>query len=257
MGEAIAVTSGKGGVGKSSITLNLGEMLAQRGYKVVLIDMDLGLRNLDVLMGLENRVLYDIKDVMNKKCSLQQALIKDKKQNHLYLLPACKNVQIDVFDPNALSLIVNHLKKDFDFIFLDSAAGMEKGFTYSISCVDKILLVTTLDYTALQDADRIIGILYREQISNIQLIINKVNPKYIEKGISVSLREALSFLSVDLLGVVYEDEDMIRSNNKGFAAVNEKNVIYECFASMASRLEGKRSELPKYRGKSLMQRLFG
>ena len=257
MGEIIAVTSGKGGVGKSSVTLNLGEVLAQKGYKVVLIDMDLGLRNLDVLMGLENRVIYDMKDVILSKCSLQQALIKDKKQENLYLLPACKSVRLESFDPKALEVIIHHLQKEFDYVFLDSAAGLEKGFTYSISYAQRILLVTTLDYTALQDADRVIGLLYQSQHNHIQLIINKINPRYVEKGISVSLKEALSYLSVDLLGIVYEDEEMVRSSNKGFSAVKEKNVLYECFLSMANRLEGKKSELPKYRGKSLMQRIFG
>lgn len=257
MGEAIAITSGKGGVGKSNITLNLGEVLAQKGYKVVLIDMDLGLRNLDVLMGLENRVIYDIRDVIQAHCSLRQALIQDKKEENLYLLPACKSIRIAEFDKEELKQIVDHLKEQFDYILLDSAAGLESGFLYSIACVSKTLLVTTLDYTALQDADRIIGLLFKEQIKDVQLVINKVNPKYVEKGISVSIREALNFLSVDLLGIVYEDEDIIRCNNKGFAAVRERNMIYDCFYSMANRLEGKRCELPKYRGKSFMQRIFG
>lgn len=257
MGEAIAITSGKGGVGKSNVTLNLGEVLAQKGNRVVLIDMDLGLRNLDVLMGLENRVIYDIRDVMNAHCSLRQALIQDKKQENLFLLPACKSIRIEEFDKEELKQLVKHLKEQFDYILLDSAAGLESGFLYSIACVSKTLLVTTLDYTALQDADRIIGLLFKEQIKDVQLVINKVNPRYIEKGISVSIREALNFLSIDLLGIVYEDEDIIRCNNKGFAAVREKSMLHECFDTMANRLEGKRSELPKYKGKSLMQRIFG
>lgn len=257
MGEAIAITSGKGGVGKSSITLNLGEMLAQKGYKVVLIDMDLGLRNLDVMMGLENRVIFDVRDVMNGRCSLKQALIKDKKQEHLYLLPACKNIRMDELNKENLKMIVDYLKNEFDYILMDSAAGLEKGFTYSIFCVDRVLLVSTLDYTSLQDADRVVGILYREQIDKVQLIINKVNPKFVEKGVSVSLKEALSYLSLDLLGIVYEDEEMIRCGNKGFAAIKGNGLMYDCFSTMVQRLEGKSSELPKYRGKSFMQRLFG
>lgn len=256
MNEAIAIISGKGGVGKSSVTLNLGEILAQRGYKVVLIDMDLGLRNLDVLMGLENRVIFDINDVMQAKCSLKQALIKDKKQDNLYLLPACKNVRVENFKQENVERIVAHLKQKFDYVLLDGAAGIEKGFMCSIACVESVLVVTTLDYTALQDADRIIGILCKEQIEKMHLIINKVNPKYVEKGISVSLQEALRFLSIDLLGIVYEDESMLRLSNKGIAAVKEKNIIYDCFYAIANRLEGKVSELPKYRGKSFVQRLF-
>lgn len=257
MGEAIAITSGKGGVGKSSITLNLGEMLSQKGYKVVLIDMDLGLRNLDVMMGLENRVIFDVRDVIQGRCALKQALIKDKKQSQLYLLPASKNVRMDELNKEDLKVVVEYLKNEFDYVLLDSAAGLEKGFLYTIYSVDRVLLVTTLDYTALQDADRVVGILYREQMDKIQLIINKVNPKLIEKGISVSLKEALSFLSIDLLGIVYEDEEMIRSGNKGFAAIKENSLMYDCFRTITQRLEGKTCDLPKYRGKSFMQRLFG
>ena len=257
MKEAIAIISGKGGVGKSSVTLNLGEILAQKGYKVVLIDMDLGLRNLDVLMGLENRVIFDLKDVMQSRCSLKQVLIKDKRQDNLYLLPACKNLRVEDFDATCLEKDVSYLKEEFDYILLDSAAGVERGFLYSIGCVNRVILVTTLDYTALQDADKVIGILCREQMEKMHLVINKVNPKFVEKGISVSLKEALAYLSIDLLGIVYEDEQMLRSSNKGIPAVCEKSVIYDCFLTIANRLEGKHSELPKYRGKSLMQRLFG
>lgn len=258
MGEAIAITSGKGGVGKSNVCLNLGVSLAKKGYKVCMLDMDLGLKNLDVLMGLENRVIYDLSDVMNCGCSLKQAMIKDKRLDNLYLIPACKSIHIEKVKMDDVEKIVTHLKERFDYVLLDSAAGLESGFMNSIVCVDKVIVVATLDYTALQDADRVIGVLMKEGIEDIHLILNKVNPRYIEKGISVSIQEALSFLAINLLGVVYEDEMIIRNNNKGYpAACDDTSMMYECFHVIASRLEGVKASLPKYRGKSFMQRVFG
>lgn len=257
MAEAIAITSGKGGVGKSNICLNLGITLARKGYRVCLIDMDLGLKNLDVLMGLQNRIIYDLNDVMQSHCSLKQAMIKDKREDNLFLLPACKSIHVEKFKAEEVKKVVEHLKESFDYILLDSAAGLEKGFLSSIICVKKVIIATTLDYTALQDADRVIGLLYREN-KEIQLVINKVNPRYIEKGISVSLQEALNFLSVDLLGVVYEDEALIRSANQACAPVYEiPSMMHDCFEVIANRLEGKRVDLPKFKGKSFMKRVFG
>lgn len=258
MGETIAITSGKGGVGKSNVCLNIGVSLAKKGYKVCLLDMDLGLKNLDVLMGLENRVIYDLNDVMNANCSLKQAMIKDKRLDNLYLIPACKSIHIEKVNKDAIKQVVDYLKQQFDYILLDSAAGLESGFLNSIACVDKAIVVVTLDYTSLQDGDRIIGLLMKEGIEDIHLVLNKVNPRYIEKGISVSIQEALSYLAINLLGIVYEDENMIRYNNKGYpAAYDEDGMIPECFHVIASRLEGVKIALPKYRGKSFMQRVFG
>ncbi|NCC54663.1 MAG: septum site-determining protein MinD, partial [Erysipelotrichia bacterium] len=176
MGETIAITSGKGGVGKSNICLNIGVSLAKKGYKVCMLDMDLGLKNLDVLMGLENRVIYDLSDVMNAGCSLKQVMIKDKRLNNLYLIPACKSVHIERLKKTDVEKVVEHLKQQFDYVLLDSAAGLESGFYASISSADKIIVVATLDYTSLQDADRIIGLLMKEGIEDIHLILNKVNP---------------------------------------------------------------------------------
>lgn len=258
MGEAIAITSGKGGVGKSNICLNIGVSLAKKGYRVCMIDMDLGLKNLDVLMGLENRVIYDLSDVMNSGCSLKQAMIKDKRLDNLYLIPACKSVHIEKVKSEDITRVVKHLKEQFDYVLLDSAAGVESGFMNSISCVDKTIVVATLDYTSLQDADRVIGILMKEGIEDIHLILNKVNPRFIEKGISVSIQEALSYLAINLLGIVYDDENIIRYNNKGYpASFDEDGMMYECFNVIVSRLEGVKANLPRYRGKSFMQRVFG
>lgn len=257
MGTSIAITSGKGGVGKSSITISLGVVLAQAGYKVCLIDVDLGLKNLDVMMGLENRIYYDLMDVMEGKCTLMKALVKDKYQDHLYLLPACKSIQIHKFKGEMLTFIIDELKKEFDYILLDTPAGIEGGFKHCLKCADQFILVTTLDVTSLQDADRIIGLLLKENASKIQLIINRCNPKYIEKGISLKIDEALSWLSIELLGVVYEDELLAKGNNHGTPIVfNEKSMTYICMKHICQTLLGESVQLPKYKEKNILRKLI-
>lgn len=258
MGRAIAITSGKGGVGKSSVSVNLGIVLAQKGYKVCLIDVDLGLKNLDVMLGLENRVLYDIRDVMEGFCSLEKAILRDKREPNLYLLPACKSVNIRYFQGRDLQIVVEELKKRFDFVLLDTPAGIESGFVHSIACVEDVILVTTLDITAVQDADRIIGILMKEQLHSISLIVNRLNPRHIDKGISIKLEDAMSWLSIDLLGYVFDDENVIRSNNRGKpVSLSQSTQIYECFEVIAKRLCGENTPLPKYREKKFLQKIFG
>lgn len=258
MGKAIAITSGKGGVGKSSVCVNVGMILAQMGYQVCLIDVDLGLKNLDVMLGLENRVLYDLKDAMEGRCTLQKAIIRDKREPNLYLLPACKSVNLKYFQGNDLRLVVEELKHSFDYILLDTPAGIESGFVHSIACVDDVILVTTLDITAVQDADRVIGILMKEDIATIQLVINRMNPKYIDKGISIKLEDALSWLSVDLLGYVFDDETVIRSNNRGMPiALTHSSLVYDCYYAITKRLLHEPCALPKYKERKLLQKLFG
>ena len=257
MGEAIAITSGKGGVGKSSTVVNVATMLAKFGYKVCMIDMDLGLKNLDSMLGLENRVIFDLKDVMEGRCTLQRAMIQDKREHQLYLIPACKTVRIDHFSQQHLQEIVNSLKKSFDFVFLDTPAGIEKGFLDSIHCVSKTIVVTTLDITALQDADRIIGILMKEGMESISFIINRLQPRLIEKGSCVSIEDAKSWLSIDLLGYVFEDEAMIDSNNKGIPVTYRvENQLYECYKCIAKRLLHEPCPLPKYKYKTFFYKLF-
>lgn len=258
MGRAIAITSGKGGVGKSSVCINLGIVLAQLGYRVCLIDVDLGLKNLDVMLGLENRVLYDLRDVMDGVCPLEKAILKDKREPNLFLLPACKSVNIRYFQGSDLQLVVHTLKNDFDFVLLDTPAGIESGFVHSIACVEDVILVTTLDITAIQDADRVIGILMKERIDSISLVVNKMNPKFIDKGISIKLEDAMHWLSIDLLGYVFDDENVIRSNNRGKPiSLTTNSIVYECFLAMAKRLTGEQAPLPKYKEKRLLQKLFG
>ncbi|MDE6476385.1 MAG: septum site-determining protein MinD [Erysipelotrichaceae bacterium] len=258
MGQVIAITSGKGGVGKSSVCVNLGIVLAQMDYKVCLIDCDLGLKNLDVMLGLENRVLYDLRDAMEGRCSLSKAVLRDKREPNLYLLPACKSVNLKYFQGTDLQLVVQELRKSFDFILLDTPAGIESGFIHSIACADQVVLVSTLDITAIQDADRVIGILMKEGIEDIGLVINKMNPRYIDKGISIRLEDAISWLSIQILGYVFDDESVIRSNNRGMPICLSKNAqINECYEIITRRLLGEQVSLPKYKEKKFLQKLFG
>ena len=258
MGEAIAITSGKGGVGKSSTIINIGMILAQKGFRVCLIDMDLGLKNLDVMMGLEHRMIYDLKDVMDGKCPLSRAMIQDKRESSLYLLPACKTIHIETFQGKHLKEIVEQLKTQFDFVLLDTPAGIESGFIHAIGCVSRVILVTTLDVTALQDCDRIIGILMKEGIEEMSFIVNRMNVKLIEKGVCISLEEAKQWLAIGFLGYVFDDEEMQRSNNHGAPAVlHRSSQLYACFESIVQRMLGEYVPLPKYKEKSIFQKLFG
>lgn len=258
MGEAIAITSGKGGVGKSSICVNLGMVLAQNGYKVCLIDVDLGLRNLDVMMGLENRIIYDIRDVMEGRCELAHAVVQDKYESNLCLLPACKTIHIERFKQDDLHAVVKQLVQQFDYVILDTPAGIEKGFMDAITCVNKCIIVTTLDMTSLQDADRIIGILMQKGMEHMSLLVNRYNPRMIEKGISVSLQDAREWLSIEFLGYVFDDECIIRSNNHGKPITLQRNtIVYSCFASIVKRMRGERVALPRIKEKSFLQKIFG
>lgn len=258
MGRTIAITSGKGGVGKSSVCINIGIVLAQMGYRVCLIDVDLGLKNLDVMLGLENRVIYDLRDVMEGICPLHKAILQDKREHNLYLLPACKSVNLRYFQGSDLKLVVNELNKEFDFILLDTPAGIESGFVHSIACAQDVILVTNLDITSIQDADRVIGILMKEHVQSISLVVNRMNPRYIDKGISIRLEDAINWLSIDLLGYVFDDENVIRSNNRGKPiSLAQNTVVYECFQSIAKRICGENAPLPKYKEKRFLQKLFG
>lgn len=258
MGQVIAVTSGKGGVGKSSTCVNLGMVLAQMEFRVCLIDVDLGLKNLDVMLGLENRVLYDLNDAMEGRCTLSKAILRDKREPNLYLLPACKSVNLHHFHGADLRVVVEELKKTFDFVILDTPAGIETGFIHSIQCADRVILITTLDITAVQDADRVIGILLKEEMNDIQLIINRMNPHHIDKGISIKMEDALNWLSIDLLGYVFDDESVIRSNNRGIPiALDQNSQVYDCYKAIARRLNNENVALPKFKEKKFFSKLFG
>ncbi len=256
MARVIVVTSGKGGVGKTSVTSNLGISLSKNN-KVCLIDADLGLKNLDVVLGIENRVIFDMQDVISGLCSLSQALVKDKRSNNLFVLPACKSIDVQKIDFSYLEKIINTLKENFDYILIDSPAGIERGFYNAIKNADEAIVVVTLDASSIRDADKVIGILNSNNIQDVKLVINRVNMKHIEDGISLTMSDAVDVLGIGVLGVVYYDEAVTEGNNKGVpVSHNSKSIASKCFDNMSRRLNGESVDLLKYRKKSFLEKLF-
>ena len=256
MARVIVVTSGKGGVGKTSVTSNLGITLAKNN-KVCLIDADLGLKNLDVVLGIENRVIFDMQDVISGICSLSQALVRDKRNNNLFVLPACKSIDVQKINFSYLEKIINDLKSNFDYILIDSPAGIERGFYNAIKNADEAIVVVTLDISSIRDADKVIGILNSNDIQDVKLIINRVNMKHIEEGISLPMSDAVDVLGVGVLGVVYFDESVSQGNNKGVPVSHDNNcVASKCFNNIAKRVNGESVELMKYRKRSFFEKLF-
>ncbi|MGX9135410.1 septum site-determining protein MinD [Rummeliibacillus sp. JY-2-4R] len=225
MGEAIVITSGKGGVGKTTTTANLGTALALQNKKVCLIDTDIGLRNLDVILGLENRIIYDLVDTVEGRCKIQQALVKDKRfDDLLYLLPAAQTSDKNAVTPQQMMTLVEELKLDFDYVLIDCPAGIEQGYKNAVAGADRAIVVTTPEISAVRDADRIIGLLEQEEIEPPKLIINRIRPQMMKNGDSLDVNEITTHLSIDLLGIIPDDEHVIRSSNKGEPIVMEPST---------------------------------
>lgn len=224
MSEVIVITSGKGGVGKTTTTANLGCGFALLGKKVALVDADIGLRNLDVVMGLENRIVYDLVDVVEGNCRLKQALIKDKRYEGLFLLPAAQTRDKDAITPEQMKKLCESLKEEgFDYILIDCPAGIEQGFKNAISGADKAIVVTTPEVSAVRDADRIIGLLEANSLSNPTLILNRLRPDMVKRGDMMTIDDVTEILAIDILGVVPDDESIVISTNKGEPAVTIEN----------------------------------
>ncbi|WP_407370370.1 septum site-determining protein MinD [Carnobacterium sp.] len=261
MGIAIVITSGKGGVGKTTSTANLGTALALQGKRVCLIDMDIGLRNLDVILGLENRIIYDIVDVVEGRTKLHQAIIKDKRFNdNLYLLPAAQNADKNDVNGEQMIEIVSELKKEYDYILIDCPAGIEQGFQNSIAAADQAILVTTPEISAIRDADRIIGLLEQTELEPPRLIINRIRKRMMQDGEVMDIDEITRHLSVDLLGIVFDDDDVVRSSNKGDPIVlNPKNPASQGYRNIARRILGETVPLMALTKEkpTLWQKLFG
>lgn len=240
MGEAIVVTSGKGGVGKSTTTANLGTVLALAGKKVCLVDSDIGLRNLDVLMGLDNRIIYDIVDVAQGRCRVSQALVKDKRFDCLYLLPAAQTKDKTDLQSDDMERLINELKEEYDYILIDCAAGIEQGFQNAIIGADQAVVVTTPDTSAVRDADRVIGILEKqEHIAPPQLVINRIRKGMVDEGQMMDVDEVINVLAIDLLGVVVDDNQVISSANRGEPiAFNPQTKPAIAFRNIGRRLLG-------------------
>jgi septum site-determining protein MinD len=242
MSRTIVVTSGKGGVGKTTVTSNLGAALAQLGRKVALVDADFGLRNLDLLLGLEERVVYTALDVLAGDCRLAQALVKDKRLKDLVLLPAAQNRNKESVQPEQMQKIASSLAKGYDYIIVDCPAGIELGFRNAIAAAEEALIVTTPEVAAVRDADRVIGLLEAEGIHNINLIVNRVRPAMVQTNKMMSVEDVLELLGIPLIGVVPDDERVIVATNKGEPLVlgDVSALPAQAFNNIARRLEGEK-----------------
>jgi len=239
MGEVIVITSGKGGVGKTTSTANLGTGLALQGKKVALLDTDIGLRNLDVVMGLENRIVYDLVDVVEGNCKVKQALIKDKRYEGLFLLPAAQTKDKNAVKPEQIKKLCEELKKEFDYIIVDCPAGIEQGFKNAIAGADKAIVVTTPEVSAVRDADRIIGLLESNEVRNPRLLLNRVREDMVKKGDMMSTDDVLEILAIDLMGVVPDDQSIIVATNKGEPAVTDnKSLAGQAYRNIVRRIMG-------------------
>jgi len=235
----ITITSGKGGVGKTTATANISAALAMQGKQVVAIDADIGLRNLDVVMGLENRIVYDLVHAIEGACRLRQAMIKDKRLEGLYLIPAAQSRDKTSVKPEDMITICDQLRPDFDFILIDSPAGIEQGFKNAVAPADQVLIITTPEVSAVRDADRIIGLVEANEKGPARLIVNRLRPDMVQRGNMLDTTDVIDVLAIDLLGVVPEDESIIISTNQGVPAVMENNSrAGQAFRNIAGRLLG-------------------
>ena len=238
MGEVIVVTSGKGGVGKTTTTANLGVGLAKLDKKVVVIDTDLGLRNLDVVMGLENRIVYNLVDVIEGNCRMKQALIKDKRYDNLYLLPSAQTKDKSAISPQQMKKLTEELKEEYDYILLDCPAGIEQGFQNAIAGADRAVIVTTPEVSAIRDADRIIGLLEKNHINKIDLIINRIRMDMVKRGDMMSVEDVTEILAVHLLGAIPDDEKIVIGTNQGEPVIGLDSIAGKAYFNICRRLLG-------------------
>lgn len=238
MSEVIVITSGKGGVGKTTTTANVGTGLAQLDKKVVLIDTDIGLRNLDVVMGLENRIVYNLVDVVEGNCRVKQALIKDKKYPNLCLFPSAQTRDKTSVTPEQMVKLVDELREEFDYILLDCPAGIEQGFQNAIAAADRALVVTTPEVSAIRDADRIIGLLEANDIHNTRLIVNRLRMDMVKRGDMMSIDDVHEILAVDLIGAVPDDEQIVISTNQGEPLVGSDTLAGQAYMNICHRILG-------------------
>lgn len=238
MSEVIVVTSGKGGVGKTTTSANLGTGLVVGGKRVALVDTDIGLRNLDVVMGLENRIVYDLVDVVEGTCKLNQALIKDKRYAGLYLLPAAQTRDKMAVSEEQMKAVIADLKEQFDYVIVDCPAGIEHGFKNAIAAADSAIVITIPEVSAVRDADRIIGLLNANGISEPKLIINRIKPEMVRRGDMMSIEDTLDILGVPLLGIIPEDENIIRSSNLGEPIVTSDFRAGTAYRNIVKRIMG-------------------
>lgn len=241
MGEAIVITSGKGGVGKTTTSANLGTALALQGKKVCLVDTDIGLRNLDVVLGLENRIIYDLVDVVNERCKLHQAIVKDKRfDEKLFLLPAAQTTDKTSVTAEQMKKLVNELKQEYDYVIIDCPAGIEQGYKNAVAGADRAIVITTPEISAVRDVDRIIGLLEKEEhIEPPKLIINRIRSNMMNQGDVLDIDEITTHLSIDLIGIILDDDDVIKSANQGKPiALEPKSKASLAYRNIARRILG-------------------
>ncbi len=257
MGEVIVVTSGKGGVGKTTTTANVGTGLAKLDKKVVLIDTDIGLRNLDVVMGLENRIVYNLVDVIEGNCKINQAFIKVKGYNNFYLLPSAQTRDKTAITPEQMKKLTDQLKEEFDYVIIDCPAGIEQGFHNAIAGADRALVVTTPEVSAVRDADRIIGLLEANEIKKIHLIVNRLRMDMVKRGDMMSSDDVVEILAVPLIGVVPDDENIVISTNQGAPLVGNNTLAGKAYMNICKRVDGEEVPLLDLSSKGgLFSRLF-
>ncbi|MGD9009983.1 MAG: septum site-determining protein MinD [Desulfobacteraceae bacterium] len=238
LGKIIVISSGKGGVGKTTATASIGAALAMEGKKVAVVDMDIGLRNLDVVMGLENRIVFNIVDLARGRCKVRQAAIKDRRIENLFLIPASQNDNKDALTPKDMIRISKQLRKAFDFILMDCPAGIERGFENAVAAAEEAVVVCTPEVSSIRDADRVIGLLYAKQIQP-KLLINRIVPSMVEQGDMLSHQDVIDVLSIDLVGLVEADDQVVISTNSGKPIVMQDNSkAGQAFRRIAKRLNG-------------------
>ena len=242
MSEVIVITSGKGGVGKTTTSANVGTGLAVLGKKTVLIDTDIGLRNLDVVMGLENRIVYNLVDVVEGNCRMKQALIRDKRYPNLYLLPSAQTRDKTAVSPEQMKKLVDDLRDEFDYILLDCPAGIERGFQNAIAGADRALVVTTPEVSAIRDADRIIGLLEADEMGTIDLIVNRIRMDMVKRGDMMSMDDVMDILAVNVIGVIPDDESIVISTNQGEPLVGMGSMAGQAYLNICRRIMGE--EIP-------------
>ena len=238
-GRIIVITSGKGGVGKTTTTANIGTGLAMRGHHVVVIDTDIGLRNLDVVMGLENRIVYDLVDIIEGKCKMHQGMIRDKNKLELFLIPAAQTRDKNCINPEQMQEMCAKLEREFDYVLIDCPAGIEQGFKNAIAAAQEAILVTTPEVSAIRDADRVIGLLESEGLHRPRLIINRIRPGMVKRGDMMDKDDITELLAIDILGMVPADDRLIIATNQGVPVIYDKRAPSgAAFSRIAARIDG-------------------
>ncbi len=256
MSEVIVITSGKGGVGKTTTTANLGTGLAMHGKNVVMIDTDIGLRNLDVVMGLENRIVYNLVDVVEGNCRIKQAMIKDKRHPNLFLLPSAQTRDKTSVSPEQMKKLVDELRDEFDYIILDCPAGIEQGFKNAIAGADRAIIVTTPEVSAIRDADRIIGLLQANELKKIELVVNRIRMDMVKRGDMMSVDDVLDILAIDLIGVVPDDESIVVATNEGEPLVGSDSEAGRAYENICRRLMGEQVDFMEFNTDGIFKKII-